>query len=184
MTETQAAPIHDTEDRGVQTPDRSRTYHWHDPLALADVVANLGGLELFEKLAGGELPPPPIAETLSFGRIEATGIGSITLHLEPQEFHFNPLGSMHGGVISAVLDTAAGCSVHTTLPAGLGYTSLDLHTRFLRPVTLASGTLRCDGRVISKGRQTALAESHLYDASERLVAHATSTCLIFEIPAR
>jgi uncharacterized protein (TIGR00369 family) len=184
MTETQAAPTSMPPDREASAPERSRTYTWHDPMELADVVSGLGGLELFEKLGRGELPPPPIAQTLSFGRIEATGPGSITLYLEPQEFHFNPIGSMHGGVISAVLDTAAGCSVHTTLPAGLGYTSLDLHTRFLRAVTLASGTLRCDGRVMSKTRQTALAESHLYDANDRLVAHATSTCLIFPIPAR
>jgi uncharacterized protein (TIGR00369 family) len=182
MTETQASPTDVPDDRSAPGPERTRTYRWHDPMALADVVAGLGGLELFEKFAGGELPRPPIAETLSFGRIEATAVGSVTLYIEPQEFHFSPIGSMHGGVISAVLDTAAGCSVHTTLPVGLGYTSLDLHTRFLRPVTLASGTLRCDGRVISKGRQTALAESHLYDASERLIAHATSTCLIFAIP--
>ncbi|HEU0240444.1 MAG TPA: PaaI family thioesterase [Micromonosporaceae bacterium] len=179
---TEAATEAASARQGVATdPDRTRTYGWHDPMALADAVAGLSGLELFEKLANGELPVPPIADTLSFGRIEATGAGSVTLSLEPNEFHFNPLGSMHGGVISAVLDTAAGCSVHTTLPVGIGYTSLDLHVRFLRPVTLASGTLRCDGRVISKGRQTALAESHLHDAAGKLVAHATSTCLIFPL---
>jgi uncharacterized protein (TIGR00369 family) len=103
--------------------------------------------------------------------------------MRPREFHYNPIGSVHGGVISMLLDTAAGCAVHTTLPVGLGYTSLDLNARFLRPVTEASGMLRCDGRVISKGRQTALGEAHLFDAAGKLVAHATSTCLIFPIPA-
>jgi uncharacterized protein (TIGR00369 family) len=102
--------------------------------------------------------------------------------MRPKEFHYNPIGSVHGGVISMLLDTAAACAVHTTLPPGLGYTSLDLNARFLRPVTEASGMLRCDGRVISKGRQTALGEAHLYDAAGKLVAHATSTCLIFPMP--
>jgi uncharacterized protein (TIGR00369 family) len=87
---------------------------------------------------------------------------------------------VHGGVISTLLDTAAACAVHTTLPAGTAYTSLDLNARFLRGITTASGRLRCEGSVLTRGRQTALAEAHLYDAADRLVAHATSTCLLFE----
>jgi len=96
-----------------------------------------------------------------------------------QEFHYNPLGSVHGGVLATLLDTAAGCSVHSTLPAGVGYTSLDLTTKFLRPVTIGSGMLRCEGSVISRGRTIALSQAQLTDASGRLVAHATSSCLIF-----
>jgi uncharacterized protein (TIGR00369 family) len=189
MTEAQTRPADPTVDSdraAVPRPagggaERTRTYSWPDPMALAARIAPLSGLDVFTRVASGELPPPPVADTLGFSRIEATD-GSVTVYLEPREFHFNPIGSMHGGVISAVLDTAAGCSVHTTLPAGIAYTSLDLHTRFLRPVTLSSGTLRCVGRVVSRGRQTALAEAHLYDAADKLVAHATSTCLIFPIP--
>jgi uncharacterized protein (TIGR00369 family) len=89
---------------------------------------------------------------------------------------------MHGGVISTLLDTAAACAVHTTLPAGMAYTSLDLTVRFLKPITTASGMLRCEGIVVSRGRSTALGEAKLYDAADRLVAHGTSTCMIF--PAR
>ncbi len=109
--------------------------------------------------------------------------GQVTVEMRAQEFHYNPIGSMHGGVISALLDTAAGCSVHTTLPAGMGYTSLDLNVRFLKAVTVGSGKLRCEGVVVSRGRQTALAEARLYDEAGRMVAHATSTCLIFPTPA-
>jgi uncharacterized protein (TIGR00369 family) len=98
------------------------------------------------------------------------------------EFHYNPLGSVHGGVIATLLDTAAGCTVHSTLPAGVGYTSLDLMTRFIKPVTVNSGVLRCEGAIISRGRRTAVAESRLYDERDKLLAHATSTCLIFELP--
>ena len=86
---------------------------------------------------------------------------------------------MHGGVISTMLDTAAACSVHSTLAVGEGYTSLDLTVKFLRPVTVESGRLRAEGRVISRGRRTALAEAQLFDAGGRQVAHATSTCMIF-----
>jgi uncharacterized protein (TIGR00369 family) len=185
MTETQAVPSYQTAteaDSGA-APDRTRTYSWHDPMELAGHVAKLSGMDLFATLGRHELPPPPIMATLGVDRVEATGEGRISVFMRPQEFHYNPLGSVHGGVISMLLDTAAACAVHTTLPVGVGYTSLDLNARFLRPVTEASGMLRCDGRVISKGRQTALGEAHLYDAAGRLVAHATSTCLIFPIPA-
>ena len=89
---------------------------------------------------------------------------------------------MHGGVLATLLDTATGCAVHTTLPAGVGYTSMDLSVKYLRPVTVESGTLRCVGTVLQRGRRTALAEARLTDGSDRLVAHATSTCLLFDLP--
>ena len=108
--------------------------------------------------------------------------GSVTVHLDPQEFHYNPLGTVHGGVLSTLLDTAAACSVHTTLPVGVGYTSQDLNVKFLRPVTIASGRITTRGTVLQRGRRTALAEARMTDAQGRLVAHATSSCLIFEGP--
>lgn len=118
--------------------------------------------------------------------IDAAGMraeeGSVTLELEPQEFHYNPLGTVHGGVISTLLDTAAACSVHSTLPAGVGYTSMDLNVKFLRAVTVDSGRLTCTGTVLQRGRRTALAEARLTDAAGRLIAHATSSCLLFELP--
>jgi uncharacterized protein (TIGR00369 family) len=108
--------------------------------------------------------------------------GSVTLELDPQEFHYNPLGSVHGGVLSTLLDTAAACSVHSTLPAGVGYTSMDLNVKLLRPATIASGRLTCTGTVLQRGRRTALAEARITDAAGKLIAHATSSCMIFEIP--
>ena len=108
--------------------------------------------------------------------------GSVTVYLDPQEFHYNPLGSVHGGVLSTLLDTAAACSVHSTLPAGVGYTSLDLSVKFLRTVTVTSGRITCRGSVLQRGRRTALAEARMTDAAGRLVAHATSTCLMFDVP--
>jgi uncharacterized protein (TIGR00369 family) len=89
---------------------------------------------------------------------------------------------VHGGIISTMLDSAAGCSVHSTLPAGVGYTSLDLNVKFLRAVTVESGRLTAAGAVLQQGRRTALAEARMTDAGGRLVAHATSSCLLFELP--
>lgn len=121
----------------------------------------------------------PIATTLEMDGFDVER-GSVTVFLTPDPTkHWNPIGMMHGGVISTLLDTAAACSVHSTLAAGENYTSLDLNVKFLRAVTEESGRLRCVGSVVHRGGRTALAEAHLYDASDRLVAHATSSCLIF-----
>jgi uncharacterized protein (TIGR00369 family) len=108
--------------------------------------------------------------------------GRIVVTMTAHEFHYNPLGTVHGGVLATLLDTATGCAVHSTLPAGMGYTSLDLTTKYLRPVTVESGQLRCVGTVLSRGRRTALAQAELTDERGRLVAHATSSCLLFEVP--
>jgi uncharacterized protein (TIGR00369 family) len=131
-------------------------------------------------MSAGDLPAPPVMHLIDMAGIEVEE-GSVTVYLDPQEFHYNPLGSMHGGVISTLLDTAAACSVHSTLPAGHGYTSIDLTVKFLRPVTVATGRLTCTGTVLQRGRRTALAEARLTDPQGRLVAHATSSCLLFEL---
>src|SRR3954447_23814029 len=167
----------------TQTQDgvRTRTFSWTDPAAPAALVGRHTGLELLQAMSSGELPPPPIMRLIDMAEFEAVE-GSVTVRLDPQEFHYNPLGSMHGGVISTLLDTACGCSVHTLLPAGVGYTSLDLSVKFLRPITLDSGRLTCTGSVLQRGRRTALAEARLTDAQGKLVAHATSTCMLFELP--
>jgi uncharacterized protein (TIGR00369 family) len=167
----------------TQTQDgvRTRTFSWTDPAQHADLVGRRTGLEMLRALSKGELPPPPIMQLVDIAEFEVVE-GSVTVRLDPQEFHYNPLGSMHGGVISTLLDTACGCSVHSLLPAGVGYTSLDLSVKFLRPITLASGRLTCVGSVLQKGRRTALAEARLTDAQGRLAAHATSTCMLFDLP--
>jgi uncharacterized protein (TIGR00369 family) len=165
----------------TQTEARSRTFTWSDPSVHAGELGRRPGLELMRAMRDGELPPPPVMEMIGMGGLEADE-GRVTFYLDPQEFHYNPLGSVHGGVISTLLDSACGCSVHTTLPAGVGYTSLDLNVKFLRAVTVDSGRLTVTGQVLQKGRRTALAEARMTDGRDRLVAHATSSCLIFELP--
>jgi uncharacterized protein (TIGR00369 family) len=110
-------------------------------------------------------------------------VGRAVFALVPEEMHYNPLGSVHGGVIAMLLDSAAGCAVHSVLPAGTGYTSVDLVTKYLRPVTTRTGRVIAEGTVISRGSRTALAEARLTDGRGKLLAHATSTCLLFRIEA-
>ena len=175
MTDVQQTPATDA------TTARSRTFTWTDPAATAAWVGTSSGLEMLQAMRDGRLPAPPILQLVGATGFDAEE-GKVTVYMPAAEFHYNPLGSVHGGVIATLLDTAAGCTVHSTLPAGVGYTSLDLMTRFIKPVTVNSGILRCEGAIISRGRRTAVAEAHLYDERGKLLAHATSTCLIFELP--
>jgi uncharacterized protein (TIGR00369 family) len=162
---------------------RTRTYSWSDPLATAAGVGKVSGTEMLQSMERGELPPPPIMHTLGMDSFEIVSEGRCVFTMRAQEFHYNPIGSVHGGVIATLLDSAAGCAVHSTLPAGWGYTSLDLTTKYLRPATVDSGLMRCEGAVISRGRTTALAEARLFDERSRLLAYASSSCLLFPLPA-
>lgn len=164
----------------IQDGTRTRTFSWPDPAVIAARVGTTSGLEMLRALRDGEIPAPPILQLVGATGIEVEE-GQVTVFMPAQEYHYNPLGTVHGGVIATLLDTAAGCTVHSTLPAGTGYTSLDLNTRFIKPVTVKSGELRCTGQIISRGRRTAVAEARLVDERGTLLAHATSTCLIFEL---
>ena len=141
-------------------------------------LASMTGLEQLQAIGAGVLPNAPIAETIGLENFDGAH-GAFSVELVPEERHYNPLGSVHGGVLATMLDTAAACSVHSTLAAGEAYTSLDLSVKFLRPATVASGRLRATGRVVQRGRRTALAEAQVHDAAGKLVAHATSSCMIF-----
>jgi uncharacterized protein (TIGR00369 family) len=141
--------------------------------------AGRSGIDLLRAMAKGELPPPPVLSLIGIESIEPEE-GRVTVTMRAAEFHYNPIGTVHGGIIATLLDTATGCAVHSVLPADIGYTSVDLSTKFLRPVTIDSGLLTCVGTIVSRGRRTALAQAHLTDSAGRLVAHATSTCLIFD----
>lgn len=159
--------------------ERRRTFTWSDPSASGSQLGRRSGLEVLQAMISGELPPPPVFNLIGMDRMEVDE-GRIVVYASVQEYHYNPIGSVHGGVLATLLDTAAGCAVHSLLPAGTGYTSLDLTTKFLRPATVASGELRCEGTVISRGRSTALSQAQITDAAGKLVAHAVSTCLLFD----
>ena len=133
-------------------------------------------------MVDGVVPYPPIGATLDFGSFEV-GEDFVAVTAQAQDFHYNPIGVVHGGVIATLLDTAAGCAVHATLAAGEAYTSLDLVTKFVRPMTLDSGVVRAEGRVLHRGSRTAVATATLADARGQLLAHATSTLMLFGGPA-
>ncbi|MEU3983554.1 PaaI family thioesterase [Streptomyces sp. NPDC026672] len=162
---------------------RTRTYEWEDPAVSAAAVGRSSGVDFLRDMQEGRLPGPPVLSTLDFALEEVTE-GRVVFALTPGEDHYNPIGSVHGGVYATLLDSAAGCAVHSTLPAGTGYTSLDLSVKFLRRVTVDTGRIRAIGTVVNRGRTTALGQATLVDADDRLLAHATSSCLLFPIPAQ
>jgi uncharacterized protein (TIGR00369 family) len=148
------------------------------PQGLAERSREMDGLSFIRALLEGELPPPPIAELLGFRPVEA-GPGRAAFELVPGEQHYNPIGSVHGGVAATLLDSAMGCAVQTTLPAGTGYTTLELKVNFVRGLTAQSGPVRCEGEVVHRGGTVATAEGRIWEQDTgKLVAHATTTCLI------
>lgn len=157
--------------------ERSRTTTWTDPTGLADAVRELSGLELFRRLIAGELPMPSIGKTIGFRLIEAEE-GRAVFEGEWGEHLLNPAGGLHGGWYGLVLDSAMGCAVHSTLPAGTGYTTLEYKVNITRGVTAESGKLRAEGWVVHRGRRTATAEGRVVDAAGKVYAHGSETCLI------
>lgn len=162
---------------------RSRTFQWDDPSVSAAAVGRDTGLGFLREILAGRLPAPPIVATLGF-TLEEVDFGRVVFALAPGEEHYNPLGSVHGGVYASLLDSAAGCAVHSTLPEGEAFTSIDLNVKFLRPMTCETGKVRAVGTVLNSGRRTALAQAELLDSTDRLLAHATSSCLLFPAPPR
>ncbi len=150
------------------------------PHALARRAREMDGLEFVGALLEGELPAPPIAELLGFSIVEA-GPGRAVFGLHPGERHYNPIGTVHGGVAATLLDSAMGCAVQTTLPAGTGYTTLELKVNFVRAVTADTGLVRCEGEVVHRGGTVTTAEGRMWEESGgRLLAHATCTCLLLD----
>jgi uncharacterized protein (TIGR00369 family) len=161
----------------VTTDERTRTYSWDDPQPTLEAAATMSGLEFLSALARGDLPPPPIMATLGYEGL-AVGPGWARFTLTPAEHHYNPIGSVHGGVAATLLDSALGCAVHSTLEAGVGYTTVDLQVSFVRPLTACTGPVRVEASVIHAGSRVGTAEGRITDAEGKLYAHATATCLI------
>jgi uncharacterized protein (TIGR00369 family) len=161
----------------VTEPTRTRTYSWGDPAVSATAARTSAGIEVLEAMARGELPAPPVIATLGF-TLDSVEPGRVQFSFEPAEYHYNPIGSVHGGVYATLLDSATGCAVHSMLPAGVGYTSLDLTVKFLRAITVETGRVRCIGTVTHLGGRTALAQAELRDGQDRLLGTAVSSILI------
>lgn len=145
-----------------------------------ETVKTIAGLEFFERMRDGIYPLPPICETLDFVATEFER-GRVVFSGKPKSNYYNPLGTVHGGYITTLLDSAMSCAIHTTLEPGKALTSLEIKINFVRPVTENTSVLRAEGTIISVGRQIATAESKLTDERGKLYAHGTTTCLIFAL---
>jgi uncharacterized protein (TIGR00369 family) len=164
-------------DMSEQAP-RTRTVSWDDPMVGAKAAPAMSGLDYLRAMARGELPPPPIMPLMGI-QIGEIAEGRVSFTVEPAEYHYNPIGVVHGGLACTLFDSAMGCAVHSTLPAGAGYTTLELKVNFLRPLTRETGRVVCEGSVIHVGNRIATAEARLHDAAGKLYGHATTTCMIF-----
>lgn len=152
----------------------------YDVVATA-LMASMPGIDFVRKIFAGELPEPPIMENVAPFDCSAEP-GVVVLHSVPGFRHYNPIGSVHGGYAAILLDSAMGLAVHSMLPPGSGYTTLEFKISFIRGMSKDSGTVRTEGRTLNVGRRAATAEARITDAQGRLLAHATTTCLVFEIP--
>jgi uncharacterized protein (TIGR00369 family) len=157
---------------------RRRELVWQDPVATAAAGATMTGMEYMTAIVSGQMPPPPIAVTMQLRPIELEQ-GRVVFEGTPGEEHYNPIGVVHGGYAATLLDSALGCAVHTTLPAGIGYTSLGLEAKYVRPITRDTGRVLCEANVLYKGRKQATAEATLTaEDSGKLLASGTATCMI------
>ena len=146
-------------------------------IASPEQIRSQSGLEFLRAMIAGELPAAPIGGTLGFRLVEVEP-GRAVFESEPGPNLLNPLGAVHGGFALALIDSATGCSVHTELEAGVGYTTVETKVNFVRPITAGTGRIRCEGRVLSRGRTIATAEARLTSADGKLLAHGTSTLII------
>jgi uncharacterized protein (TIGR00369 family) len=158
---------------------RSKTITWEDPMVTASLAASLSGLDFLSALRDGRFAPPPITRLMGFSLVHVEK-GLAVFECAPDESAYNPIGVVHGGLVCTLCDSAAGCAVQSTLDAGVAYTSIDINVTYLRPVTKDSGLIRATGRTTKPGRRVAYATVDLADGSGKLLAHATSSCLIMD----
>jgi uncharacterized protein (TIGR00369 family) len=157
---------------------RRREVAWTDPLYLAGLARDMTGLDYLRAIAEGRIPPPPIAVLLGM-RVERVEPGQVDFGLDIGEHLYNPIGSVHGGVFSTLLDSAMGCAVHSTLAAGQGYTTLELNVNLVKALTVATPSVVAEGQVLSASRRVATASGRIVGPDGTLYAHATTTCLVF-----
>src|SRR5438876_3914157 len=156
---------------------RTRVITWEDPTPAVQTGKTISGIAYLKALQTGELPPPPIAVLMGMSITEVSE-GRVVFTAEPSEYHYNPLGTVHGGVMATLLDSALGCAVQSMLPSGTSYTTLELKVNYLRPITETTGTVYAEGKIIHIGGRIATAEARLTDARGKLYAHGTTTCII------
>ncbi len=157
--------------------DRTRTITWEDPTVSAKKGRSMSGIEYLRAMKNGEVPPPPIAVLIDMN-IEEIEEGRVVFTVVPAEYHYNPIGTVHGGLAATLLDSAMGCAVQTILAAGVGYTTLEIKVNYIRSMTRDTGIVYSEGKVLHSGGRIATAEGRITDGAGKLYAHATTTCII------
>jgi uncharacterized protein (TIGR00369 family) len=150
-------------------------------IASIDDIKSCSGLEYLQRIADGEYPPAPIGDLMDFLLVEVEK-GRVAFQGTPAPQHYNPIGSVHGGYFCTLLDSAASCAVQTMLPKGMGYTTLELKVNLIRALTDKTGPIRAEGKAIQVGGRVGVAEGRIVDASGKIYAHATTTCLVIPLP--
>jgi uncharacterized protein (TIGR00369 family) len=163
----------------TETVERTRTFTWEDTAPVVKAAQTMSGLELLQAIVAGKLPAPPIADLMNF-ELDEVSEGRVVFAVEPAEYHYNPLGVVHGGLAATLCDSAMACAILSTLPAGKSQTTIELHINYTRPITARTGRLRCIGQVINVGRRVATAEARLVDEDNKLYGHGTTTCMILD----
>jgi uncharacterized protein (TIGR00369 family) len=174
--------VAEKESSRVSEPQRSRTVVWKDPRRVVEASSHMSGIELLRAIGSGEIPPPPMAVLVGLTPVLAEE-GRVIFALTPAEVHYNTMGVVHGGAIATLVDTALGCAVMSKMPRGTGYTTVELHLNFVRPVTAATGRILCEALILHSGSRMATAEAKVRDESGKLYAHASTTCFVFPLPS-
>ena len=159
--------------------ERKKTIVWDDPNVSARDAALISGLDYLKAIKDGKISRPPIAMLVGY-KILKVDKGYAAYELDPEEYHYNPFQTVHGGIISTLLDTTMTASVLSTLEKGVSCSTAEIKVNFIRPVTVKTGTLRCEAKPIHIGNRLATAEGKLKDKKDNLYAHAVSTCFIFK----
>lgn len=161
----------------TQPEARSRTITWEDPQTIVAAARGKTGLETLRDVIAGRLPAPPMGRLMNI-RLTVANRGEVVFEAVPEEYHYNPMGIVHGGMAATILDSALGCCVYTCVDLGDVWTTLDIKVNYLKAMTVDTGLVRALATIVHIGRTVALAEARLVDADDVIYAHATSTCLI------
>jgi uncharacterized protein (TIGR00369 family) len=161
-------------------PQRFKTVTWHSPGPSTAKGLAMSGVDYLRAMVDGDLPQPPIAGLMQFELVDVEP-GRVVFTCVPDESAYNPIGAIHGGLICTLLDSVTGSAVHSTLPQGKGYTSVEIKVNYLKAVRINSGVLTATGTVVKAGSRVGFAEGVVTDAGGAVVATATSTLLIFDL---
>ena len=169
-----------TDERDGWGEKRSKLVSWHDPAPTAAAGLSMPGIDYLRAMTEGTLPPPPISGLMDFTTVEAEP-GRVVFTCRPDESAYNPIGAIHGGLVCTLLDSVLGCALHSTLPQGKGYTSIEIKVNYLKAVRLSSGLLTATGTVVKAGSRVGFTEGVVTDAAGAVVATASSTLLVFDL---